>query len=113
MHFRSCFFVSLKLLAKANIFLKNAMPESGRADIFLPCGTYMFLHVHYFKLYKEYDVIHVSENELDNTNVNHLHSATESQNHKELASHFDVTTNHQEMYISCCRAKFWIIRKIG
>ena len=53
----------------------------------------MFLHVHYLKLYQEYDIIYVSENELDNINVNFLHSATKSDNYEHLATHFNVMMN--------------------
>ena len=63
----------------------------------------MFLHVHYLKLYEEYDIIYVSENELDNIHVDFLHSATESDNHKHLATHFNVTMNDQSRYIKYTR----------
>ena len=74
------------------------MTESGRGGIFLPFGPHMFLHVHYLKLYEEYDIIYVAENELENINVNYLHSATQSQKHKELASYFNVIMHNQERY---------------
>lgn len=97
------FFCEFKTTGYIQYVPKNAMTASGRGEIFSPFGPHMLLHVHYLKLYEEYDIIYVSENELDNINVNYLHFATKSQNRKELASHFNVTMNDQERYITYSR----------
>ena len=59
----------------------------------------------------------MAENELDNINVNYIHSATESQNHKELASHFNVIIHDQKRYIKYTRKEIldymenWLMTK--
>ena len=73
---------------------------SGRAEIHLPFFPYLFLHIHYHKLYEEYDILYILEESLiTNTNIDYLHSATKSDNHSILATHFQVVMIKQECFV--------------
>ena len=89
------FFINLKLLAKEDILITNAMTTSGRAEIHLPFCPHLFLHVHYHKLHEEYDIPYISEEDLiSNANINYLHFATTSETYSILASYFRVAMTH-------------------
>ena len=98
--FSKQFFVNLKLLAKEDILVNNTMTNSGRAEIHLPFCPHLFLHVHYHKLHEEYDILYISEEDLiNNPNMNYLYSATKSENHTMLATHFQVVMTMQDYLV--------------
>ena len=98
--FSKQFFLNIKLLAKEDCFINNAMTSSKRAEIHLPFCPHFFINVHFHKLHEEYDILYISENELmNNPKINYLYSATKSESHKKLARHFEVTMTMQERFV--------------
>ena len=91
------FFINIKLLAKEDVLMNNAMTMSGRSEIYLPSCPHLCLRVHYHKLHEEYDVLYISEVDLiTNSKINYLHSATKYDNHVILATSFEVTMLKKE-----------------
>ena len=83
------------------------MTTSGRAEIHLLFCPHLFLHVHYHKLHEEYDILYISEEDLiTNANINYLHSATKSNNHFILATHFEVAMIKQERFVKYNKSNF-------
>ena len=90
------FFRHLKELGSSpdDILNANAISESGKAEVFLPFAPYTVSCVIEHQLRAEYNVEYVSISDLENINLNLLHSASNSINHKNLLEHFNIQDEH-------------------